>query len=137
MATTIREAQAPSREDMVQAADASDQLTEGTLDLKAVPALALKLFGDILHELAQGHRVELRTVEEYLSTNEAADFLNVSRPYVIKLLNEGKLPFQMVGTHRRIRYDELLEYKRKQDERSYELMAELQAEAQEMNMGYE
>lgn len=127
---------APTEQDIRQAAEAVGQLNGGTLDMGSVPEIAVHLFRDVLSEIALGNMVSVQRVERHLTTTEAAEFLNVSRPYIIKLLNEGKLPFHLVGSHRRVRYEELVAYKKKQDERSYQLMAELQAEGQELNMGY-
>jgi excisionase family DNA binding protein len=75
-------------------------------------------------------------MESDMTTNEAADYLNVSRPYLIKLLNLGQLPFHKVGTHKRVYFQDIKRYKEEQRARSYALLAELQAEAQELNMGY-
>jgi excisionase family DNA binding protein len=66
-----------------------------------------------------------------MSTFEAARYLNVSRPYVIKLLDEGKMPYRRVDNHRRIPIEQVKEFRRSQDEVSYAAMAELQALAQE------
>jgi excisionase family DNA binding protein len=128
----------PTQQDIEKAQEAAIQLShDGILNPSLVPPIALKLIQNILDELSHGNMVAVQKIEQFLSTTEAAELLNVSRPYVIKLLNEGKLPFHTVGSHRRIRYDELMQYKKKQEEQSYQLMAELQAEAQELNMGYE
>jgi excisionase family DNA binding protein len=62
--------------------------------------------------------------------------LNVSRPYVVKLLDEGRIPFQTVGKYRRLRFDDLLAYKRKDDEAWAKVLDQLTAEAQELGMGY-
>lgn len=71
-----------------------------------------------------------------MTNSEAADYLNVSRPYVIGLLEQGKIPFHKVGTHRRIRLEDVAAYKRRQMADSYAAMAELQAQAEELNMEY-
>ncbi|HEX5324920.1 MAG TPA: excisionase family DNA-binding protein, partial [Capsulimonadaceae bacterium] len=62
--------------------------------------------------------------------------LNVSRPYLVRLLEEGKLPFRKVGEHRRIAFKDLQAYKERQRQQSIEVMARLQEEAQELDLGY-
>lgn len=70
-----------------------------------------------------------------LTTQEAANILNVSRPHLIKLLEEEQIPFSRVGTHRRIRYDDLMAYKRSRDNESEALLDEFTAQAQRHEMG--
>jgi excisionase family DNA binding protein len=98
-----------------------------------VPANALRLLKDILAEMAQGHAVALLPVEAELSTQQAADLLNVSRPYLIGLLEERKIPFRHVGQHRRIRLDDLLAYKAKDDQFRRSIADELAVDAQELS----
>lgn len=71
-----------------------------------------------------------------MTTSEAAEFLNVSRPYVIGLLEQGKMPFHKVGSHRRIRLEDVADYKKRQLATSYAAMAELQAQAEDLNLEY-
>jgi excisionase family DNA binding protein len=94
----------------------------------AVPASALRLFLHLLTEMSQGNAVTL------IPTH--ADLLNVSRPYVVKLLDEGKIPCRTVGKYRRVRFDDLMAYKRKDDEARAKILDQLTAEAQELGMGY-
>ena len=62
--------------------------------------------------------------------------LNVSRPYLVKLLEEQKLPFRLVGSHRRVLFRDLMKFKRQQDERRLKVLEEMAAEAQDAGLGY-
>jgi excisionase family DNA binding protein len=81
-----------------------------------VPEVAARLFRDMVHHLARGRAVALHSLGEMLTTQEAADVLNVSRPYVVKLLERGEIPFETVGPRRRIRREDLLTFKRGRDQ---------------------
>ena len=87
----------------------------GTEDALVIPRATVVMFAQILDLLAQGRGVQIIPKEVELSTQQAADVLNVSRPYLINLLESGRIPFRKVGRHRRIRFEDLMDYKRQDD----------------------
>lgn len=102
-----------------------------------LPTSALRLLVDILAELADGNAVKVVPIHAELTTQEAAGLLNVSRPHLVKLLEEGALPFHKTGKHRRIRFADLMQFKAERDRSSEQAMEKLVRQAQELNMGYE
>ncbi|GAB4479087.1 MAG: hypothetical protein OHK0037_41080 [Elainellaceae cyanobacterium] len=122
--------QKPTRQLKIVEEDGSEQVV-------TVPAAAFHLFVDILSQMAQGHAVTLIPIHAELTTQEAADLLNVSRPFIVKLLESGELPHRKVGRHRRIRFEDLMTYKQQIDHHRRLTLDELAAQAQELNMGYD
>jgi excisionase family DNA binding protein len=108
-----------------------DAAQEETLQL---PAPAVKMLVRILEEMARGNAVTLIPVHAELTTQEAADMLNISRPSLIQLLDEGKIEYRKVGTHRRVRFDALMAYKRQADTERRAALAELAAYDQEIGI---
>ena len=102
-----------------------------------LPTSALRLLVDILGELAIGNAVKVVPVHAELTSQEAADLLNVSRPHLVKMLEEGAIPFTKTGRHRRIRFSDLMAFKQRRDAQSQEAMEELVRQAQELGMGYD
>ncbi len=88
----------------------------------------------IVSQLVHGNAVQVATIHEELTTQEAADILNVSRPYLIKLLDERTIPFVMTGTHRRIRFNDLMEYKRVRDAERMRAIDEIAQISQESGL---
>ncbi len=101
-----------------------------------VPQEAFDLFLDILGQMANGNAVTLIPIHAEMTTQQAADFLNVSRPYLIDLVEKGALPFRYVGTHRRIKFVDLADYKKQMEERSRVALEALAQEAQKLGLGY-
>lgn len=106
---------------------------EETIEL---PAGAVKLLQAILEDMASGRAVTIVPQNAELTTQQAADFLNVSRPFLVQLLEQKKLPFRLVGTHRRIRFEDVLRFKENVDTERRKVLDQLAAEAQELETGY-
>ena len=86
--------------------------------------------------MAEGRAVNLVAIHAERTTQEAADFLNVSRPFVLSLLEKNEVSYRKVGTHRRILFKELLAYRERTMKQSKQLADDLAGEAQELGMGY-
>jgi len=102
-----------------------------------LPTSALRLLVDVLSELAEGNAVKVVPIHAELTTQGAADMLNVSRPHLVKLLESGALAFHKTGKHRRIRFADLMAFKTEQDRASAQAMEALAKQAQELQLGYE
>lgn len=101
-----------------------------------VPREAFELFLEILGQMANGNAVTIVPVHAEVTTQEAADLLNVSRPHLIQLLETGKIQFRRVGTHRRIRVSDLLTYQQAAEAERRTTLDALTQEAEDLDLGY-
>jgi len=135
----------PSAEDMRVARCAAGKLAKagsgrdvtlrvGRGEPVELPAGAVKMLAEILEHFAEGRAVVLATREFEVSTQRAADILNVSRPYLVELLETGKIPFRRVGTHRRVRLDDVLSYQTEMRAHRERTLDALAAQAQELGL---
>lgn len=86
----------------------------------------------VIHMMAAGQVISLVPYEHYLSSQEAADLLNISRPYLYTLLEQGEIPYIKVGTHRRIQFEDLIQYKQQRDGQRRQALSELATFSQEL-----
>jgi len=100
-----------------------------------VPRAVVSLLAQVLGFLANGQGVQLMPDNAMLTTQQAADLLNISRPYLIGLLEQDQIPFSLVGTHRRIAFKDLLDYKRRDDQRRRAVVDELAAISEDLLEG--
>jgi excisionase family DNA binding protein len=136
----------PTAADSELARESSRRLSElGSANLRVrigdgneieLPAAAVRLLIQMLAEMSNGNAVTLIPVHAELTTQRAAELLNVSRPFVIRLIEEGKLAHRKVGSHRRIRFSDLMAFKERIDTDRMKALASLVADAQDQDMGY-
>jgi len=102
----------------------------------SIPASAIPLLAEMLSVMAEGQAVTIVPVQAELTTQQAAEVLGVSRPFLVKLLDDGEIPHRLVGTHRRVLLNDVLEYRRQTDRNRETTLEELAAEAQKLGLGY-
>lgn len=133
----------PTAEEIESAAEAATAIARakdeagaltilGDQEVRIAPALA-DLMIELFTHIAHGDMVTLVPTSAELTTQDAADLLNVSRPYLIGLLKTGEIPFHMIGSHRRIRFTDLMAYKATRDEVRQAGMKEIIRLGQEMD----
>ncbi|MEV3875259.1 helix-turn-helix domain-containing protein [Streptomyces sp. NPDC002454] len=103
-------------------------------DVLVLPRPAAEMFAALLAALASGKGVRVMPVDAELTSQQAADMLNVSRPYLIGLLDDGKIPYRRVGRHRRIRLEDIRNYLREDDQRRHDAANQLAQLGQDLGL---
>ncbi|WP_334993480.1 helix-turn-helix domain-containing protein [Nostoc sp.] len=96
-----------------------------------IPEPIYQVLVQVVHAMASGKAISIIPQQQELTTQQAAEFINVSRPYLIKLLEQGEIPHIKVGSHRRVRFDDLMNYKHQRDVKRDQLLTELTQMSQE------
>ena len=122
--------------DHSRAATITIESDDGSSPSVSVPPQVLKVLGQTLGLMARRQPIALVHEKQELSTVEAANYLNVSRPFVIKEIQSGRLPCRLVGTHRRILFEDLLQYSAKMQAKRQEALDKMAADARELGLEY-
>lgn len=101
-----------------------------------LPASVFQVLTNVVHAMAQGDAVAVVPVGALLTTQQAADLVDVSRPYLVRLIERGEMPHEMVGTHRRVRFEDVLAYRRRRDAKRRGALKRLTRESEELGIEY-
>lgn len=139
----------PSKEEMKAAGESLNKISSSIKKIKKpiaeieieetgekikVPLSALKFFTQILEIMKQGKPFSLMPVAAEMTTQAAAEFLNCSRPHVVKLLEEGKIPYTKIGRHRRIKLEDLQKFRDEMKANSKAKLIEMMKDSEDLNM---
>lgn len=108
----------------------------GKEETVSIPVSAFRLLNDILTQMAQGNAVTIIPIHAELTTQQAADILNVSRPFLIEQLEKKVIPHHKVGTHRRVLFQDLMNYKKQMDRQRLDTLEKLAQQAEDLGLGY-
>ncbi|BAL94057.1 excisionase family DNA-binding protein [Rubrivivax gelatinosus] len=122
--------------DHSRAAAITVESDDGVTPAISVPPAALRLIADLLGALSEGKPVALMPARQELTTVEAANLLNVSRPFLIKEIEAGRLPHRMVGTHRRIAFEDLQRYREKTMAQRHQALQAMADDLREQGLNY-
>lgn len=107
-------------ESILQIEGSQAQLIGANGEQITIPDSVYQVLRHVVHAMASGKLVSVVIQDKELTTQKAADVLKVSRPHLIKLLDQGEIPYIRVGTHRRVRFDDLMKYKEQRDSKRRE-----------------
>lgn len=125
-----------SAEKRPKSTDKIEILIKDTGETIRIPNKAYLLLIEILEQMAQGKSINLVTGDSELSTQQAANILNISRPYLVKLLEDGKIPFTRTGSHRRVKLSDVMIYQNKMAKSRKTHLENLARISQELKLGY-
>lgn len=144
-----QEIEKPSKEERRAAVESYDALATTIAELKSenpeieigeteerikIPLKALKLLAEILKATSQGKLISVVPIATEMTTQAAAESLGCSRPHLVKLLEKGQIPFTKVGKHRRIKYEDVMNYKRQMKKKQKELIIEMMKSDEDSGM---
>jgi excisionase family DNA binding protein len=112
----------------------SSQLISTSGEVIDLPQPVLNLLRQMVHELLQGNSVTIVPIHKELTTQEAADILNISRQYLVELLEAQAIPYSKVGTHRRIRLGDIMNYKNDRDAKRREGLSQMTKKSQKLGL---
>jgi excisionase family DNA binding protein len=145
----IEEIKRPSKQEQKTAMESYDALTSMLKELESenpeieieetsekirIPLNALKLLAKILEETSKGKLVSIVPIATEMTTQAAAELLGCSRPHLIKLLEKGEIQFTKVGKHRRIRYEDIIKYKKEMKARQKQLLLDMMKSDEELGL---
>ncbi len=107
------------------------QLQQSLVEIE-IPHAVMQIFIEVMSQVAKGRPVSIVPASTELTTQQAADFLNVSRPYLVKILEQGEIPFSRVGTKRRVKFHDLIEFQSKDLKRRRKILDKMTADAQKL-----
>lgn len=107
---------------------------EETKEKIKIPLSALKLLAKILKATSQGNPISIIPIATEMTTQAAAEFLGCSRPHLVKLLEDGEIPFTKIGKHRRVKFEDLVDYKKKKREEREALIVEIMKGDEELGL---
>jgi excisionase family DNA binding protein len=116
---------------------ASDpELVSSGGDRVTIPPGVLRLLARVAREMAEGNGVAVVPVHHELTTHETAALLHVSRPHLIRMLDAGRLPFRKVGSHRRIRFDDVMALRAQEEAQREALLSRIAQESQDLGLEF-
>lgn len=107
---------------------------EETAEKIKIPLKALKLLAKILKATSQGQSISLVPIATEMTTQAAAELLGCSRPHFVKLLEEGHIPFTMVGRHRRVKFQDVMDYKKEMKLKQEQLLIDMMQSDEELGL---
>ncbi len=98
---------------------------EETEEKIKLPLSALKLLAKVLKAMSEGKPISIVPIATEMTTQKAAEILGCSRPHLVKLLEEGKIPFTLIGKHRRVKFEDVMKYKKQLKDKQRQLLIEI------------